>query len=85
MCIYIWYVNPYYWADKYPLLNENNGSLDPSTFDGFIHFFGLWFQHLIGAVPIFSIGSQLIHSCNQIENVSQSGFIFHNFKGEKTV
>ncbi len=25
------YINPYYWVDDHPLLNGNNGSLDPST------------------------------------------------------
>ena len=26
------YINPYYWVDDHPLLYENNGSLDPSTY-----------------------------------------------------
>ena len=29
------YINPYYWVDDHPLLYGNNGSLDPSTYDGF--------------------------------------------------
>ena len=28
------YINPYYWVDDHPLLYGNNGSLDPSTFEG---------------------------------------------------
>ncbi len=27
------YINPYYWVDDHPLLNGNNGSLDPSTYE----------------------------------------------------
>ena len=27
-----WYIKPYYWVDDHPLLNGNNGSLDPSTY-----------------------------------------------------
>ena len=26
------YINPYYWVDDHPLLNGNNGSLDPGTY-----------------------------------------------------
>ena len=29
---YTGYINPYYWVDDHPLLYENNGSLDPSTY-----------------------------------------------------
>ena len=28
------YIFPYYWVDDHPLLYRNNGSLDPSTFEG---------------------------------------------------
>ena len=30
--LYNGYINPYYWVDDHPLLHENNGSLDPSTY-----------------------------------------------------
>ena len=26
------YINPYYWVDDRPVLDGNNGSLDPSTY-----------------------------------------------------
>ena len=26
------YINPYYWVDDHPLLDGNNGSLDPGTY-----------------------------------------------------
>ena len=42
---YIWYINPYYWADDHPLLYGNNGSLDPDTY---------WLSHNgIGEVIFF--------------------------------
>ena len=31
--LYNGYINPYYWVDDHPLLYENNGSLDPSTYE----------------------------------------------------
>ena len=45
------YINPYYWVDDHPLLDGNNGSLDPGTFVFFSDFldcfvmgeFGSWF------------------------------------------
>ena len=46
------YINPYYWVDDHPLLNGNNGSLDPGTFGNDIHDGKVWKNFIIAIPPL---------------------------------
>ena len=63
---YNWYINPYYWVDDHPLLYENNGSLDPSTYSQvYTYFWG-------GFVPALEVQGSRPYKKKHRENLSSS-------------